>query len=547
MKRAISLILAFAMILSFTSVFAANTITVIKNDSGVYEDVNGDKAGIIRFLSEINYDSDAELEEYGMQFIPTALYAPDSLKLVTLTNTNVQGFKSGDTFTADLKNISEGFMDKEFIGVAFAKFKGSENYILSPLGSFSKAKVNEDKGLGVKQALQCDEKGDFKILIAADPHGNAKTENWDNARAAFETLIAKEDPDFVIIHGDTYMKAYGPLDQASFKKMVEPMEKRGIKWTVTNGNHDPYNEANWAFFNTFNGFVGENVDENDPNYVSDRPTNFVLPVYKNDGKTPVFAVWAMDTGVYNSGKYDGVTQKQIDWYKAKSAEIKSKYGDLTGLMCLHIPPTEMIDLYYSKKSGGTNTVGQAGDAFQPIYGGIYDTFEGVTNYTTSTGTFVSTTAMNATHPDNNRGVFAAMKEMGNIDISISGHDHGNNYIGVYDGIMMGFTGRMIDAKESCGARVIEFNQKNPDGFTTKWIALNEYGEDQPSIYKDGSRADEIDSANGLAVVVGSVGCTNTEEEEIYELTAIYNGEETTANYPDIRDDLPMFDNLPTIK
>ncbi len=481
MKKIISLILVLMMIFSVTAVFAEAmpSVNIVGKDSGFYTLANGEKNGIIRFLTEIKYEDGAELEEYGMHFLPKALY-PGSQSVLTVTNTDVENFASGDKFTADLKNISEGYMNREFIGIAFAKFKGSDTYVLSTENDLSYATVNKDKDLGVMQELQCDENGDFKILIVSDVHGK-----WEAAKTNIEILLNKENPDFVVINGDT-KDPHSAFDETAFKNMIAPIESRGIKWTTINGNHDPYDAGRWAFFESFDGFVGENVDSSDPNYNSARPTNFMLPIYKNDGETPVFAVWAMDTGIYASGKYEGVTQEQINWYKAKSAEVKAEYGDLTGLMLLHIPPTEMIDLYYSKSDGGTNTVGVAGDAFQPIYGGIYASFDGVTNYTTSTGTVVAKTAMNATHPDNNLGVFAAMKEMGNIDISISGHDHANNYIGVYDGIMMGFAGRLVDESKSLGARVIEFNQKNPDKFTTKWIALSEEAEDQPEIYKDGT-------------------------------------------------------------
>ena len=83
-----------------------------------------------------------------------------------------------------------------------------------------------------------------------------------------------------------------------------------------------------------------------------------------------------------------------------------------------------------------------------------------------------------------------MKEMGNIDISISGHDHANNFIGNYEGILMGFAGRMVGATNKAnGARIIIFNQSNPEKFTTSWISLGNEAVDQPHIYKDGSLAE----------------------------------------------------------
>lgn len=496
MKKVLSLILAFAMIMTMASVFAAElpdgaaTITVTGKDGGYFTKTDGDKTGILRFLSKIEYDDGYELESYGMKFIPLSIFEDDAITDKTwasVESTDTEDYASGDTFSADLENISEDYFSKEFLGVGFAKFKNYDTVLFTDASTLSSNKVEGTKNLGTKQDLQCDVNGDFTILIVADPHAG-----WEAAKENLETLIVKTNPDFVIIHGDIYMSAYGAMNADGFISMVEPITKRGIPWATTNGNHDPYTDTDWATFTSLDGFLGKKVSESDPNYVEERPVNYVLPVYANDGTTPVFNIWAMDTGrTTASGQYDGVTETQIDWYKAESAKLKTQYKkDLTGLMCVHIPPTEMIDLYYSKVGGGTNTVGNAGDANQPIYGAVYGTFAGVTNYTTSTGTVVSSTAMNATYPANNRGLFAAMKEMGNIDISISGHDHANNFIGVYDGIMMGFTGRIVDETYSRGARVVKFNQANPEKFTTQWISLCENGEDQPEIYKDGTLVDK---------------------------------------------------------
>ncbi len=494
MKKVLSVILILTLLLTAASVSAFSapndtaTVTVIGKDSGYYETLDGTKTGLLRFLAKIDFQNSYDLSSYGMKFIPLSIFDNESVTSKTwasVTNNNSSNFNSGNTFTADLENISETFFGEDFLGVAFASFQGCDDVVFSEPSSMSVNKVDQSKKLGIKQNLQCDANGDFRILIVADPHGS-----WEASAANLETLLTKTNPDFVIIHGDIYMSAYGAMDTDGFNTLVTPLTERGIPWTITNGNHDPYTDSDWATFTSYNGFLGEKVSSSDPNYVAERPVNYVLPIYANDGKTPVFNIWAMDTGKNtSSGKYDGVTAAQIDWYKAKSAELKALYGkDLAGLMCIHIPPTEMIDLYYSKIGGGTSTVGTAGNANLPIYGQVYGNFAGVTDYTTSTGTFISSTAMNATHPSNNRGLFTAIKETGNINVLISGHDHLNNFIGNYQGILMGFTGRIVDETYSRGARIIDFNQESPNAFTASWISLYDGGEDQPPIYQDGSIA-----------------------------------------------------------
>lgn len=492
MKKVFALILTLCIATAALSAFAAELpsgaakVTSVASSGGYYTKLSGEKTGILRFVSKIEFNDGYDLEYFGMKFIPKTLRGTSSEEdSYIFVQSAADNYKSGETFSADLENIDEKFFSTDFLGIPYAKFKNYDTILYPETIESSSASLKDAKNLGIKQPLQCDINGDFKILIVADPHGD-----WADSAKNLETLVEKTDPDFVIIHGDIYMSAYGKMNVSGFSTLVEPLTKRGIPWATTNGNHDPYTDEDWATFKSIDGFLGEKVDPSDPNYVAERPVNFVLPVYANDGKTPVFNIWAMDSGrSTESGKYDGVTTTQIDWYKAKSAELRAKYGkDLTSLMCVHIPPTEMIDLYYSNSNGASSSVGIVGDKYQPIYGKIYGTFDGVTNYTTETGTLISKTAMNATHPSNNRGLVSALLDVNNIDIFIAGHDHANNFIGNYKGILMGFTGRITGETYSRGGRIVSFNQKNPENFTTEWISLYEGGENQPAIYQNATLA-----------------------------------------------------------
>ena len=339
--------------------------------------------------------------------------------------------------------------------------------------------------------LMCNENGDFTILVVSDPQCDNMTQ-WNEAKNELKTLVEKSVPDFVLINGDMNSGNVIPAD--AWDTFISPLTEKNICWATTNGNHDPYKEEYYEMYKSYDNCLNSKVSIGDPNYEHSRPVNYVIPIYSNDGKTPVFAVYGMDTGISNKNGYEGLTEKQINWYESQSDKLKKTNGgkSVTSLLCMHIPLTQTLDMYYSIDGGGQATEKVPGGLYN-IYGIINEPDDGMKNYTCENGTTISKAWFRTTAPKNDKGMFDKILEQNDVKAVFFGHDHCTNFIGSYKGVLLGFVGKLSTgcySDELCrGGRVLKFNQANPENFTVSWIASLESSEEQPAIYSDGSLAE----------------------------------------------------------
>lgn len=338
--------------------------------------------------------------------------------------------------------------------------------------------------------LVCDENGDFTILVVSDPQCDNAAQ-WNEAKTELETLVKRSRPNFVLICGD--MNSENIIPEDMWDKFISPLTERNIAWATINGNHDPFDETHFKMYKSYDNCLSELVSKNDPNFEPKRPMNYVIPVYANDGKTPVFAIYGMDTGTANKMGYEGLTEKQINWYKKQSDNLKQSNNavPVTSLLCIHLPLTQTIDMYYSKSGGGTAKRNVPGGLYN-IYGVSNEKSFGAKNYTCENGTKVSNARFCTTAPDNDRGMFDEIVKQGDIKAVLFGHAHKTNLIASYKGVLLGFTGKLSTgcySDEFCrGGRVLKFHQSSPEKFTVSWLGSLKTSKDQPAIYSDGTIA-----------------------------------------------------------
>lgn len=328
-----------------------------------------------------------------------------------------------------------------------------------------------------EKTLICDENGDFTILVVSDPQCD-NSEQWQEAKAELETLIKRSDPDFVVINGD--MNSENKIPAYMWDDFISPLTERGIYWSTTNGNHDPFSEEHYQMYKSYDKCLNSKVLSGSPYFEAGRPMNYVNYIYPNNGDVPVFAIYAMDSGTSNENGYEGVTEKQIAWYESESEALKklNRGKAVTSVLCMHIPLPQTVDMYYGNENG------------TKVYGIINETDGGMKNYVCENETVVSDTHLRTTTPENDNGMFEKILKNGDIKAAIFGHIHRTNIIGSYKGVLLGFAGKLSSGCYSdtlCrGGRVIKFNQSAPEKFTVSWLSSLETGEDQPAIYFDGS-------------------------------------------------------------
>ena len=88
--------------------------------------------------------------------------------------------------------------------------------------------------------------GKFKIAQFTDIHwdpSNAKSESVPDSLLA---VLEKERPDLVIMTGDIVT---GRPAEQGWKNIMDMMQKAGIPYAVTMGNHDPENMERDSIFN----------------------------------------------------------------------------------------------------------------------------------------------------------------------------------------------------------------------------------------------------------------------------------------------------------
>lgn len=324
--------------------------------------------------------------------------------------------------------------------------------------------------------LSCDSNGNFTILIVSDPQCGTPSQ-WKEARDELETLIKRADPDFVLINGD--MNSYNKIPADMWKLFISPLEKEKIYWSTVNGNHDPFNNDYYKMYKSYEYCLNNIVSETDKNYEPGRPMNYVLPVYSNDGKKIVFAIYGMDSGTLNKKGYEGLTKNQIAWYNTQSQNFKLLNGGnaITSILCMHIPLPQTLEMYY----GGGKVYGIANEInFNP------------NGYTTQGGKKIDKINVHTSDIEQDNNMLGEIFKNQDIKAVIFGHNHRNNFIGSYKGVLLGFAGKLSTGCYSdilCrGGRVIRFNESSPDKFTTEWLTSLKTGKDQPPIYSDGSVA-----------------------------------------------------------
>lgn len=274
--------------------------------------------------------------------------------------------------------------------------------------------------------LKFDKNGAFKILQVTDTHIDfAKQENM-NVYDMITNLIVVESPDIVMLTGDIITGSKEPWE--GYDRLATIFKKAKMPWAVVFGNHDSENSAARAKIEEYLEKLPYCLNSDDKN--TSGSSDYVLPVYGNNKKIAAL-LYCMDSNSYSTLKpvvdgYGWFGFNQISWYRNKSAEYTRANGGepVPALMFFHIPLPEYTKAWENK-------------TYPPV---------GVKNEDECSA-------------DINSGMFVSLLEMGDVMGTFAGHDHINDYIGVYYNIALAY-GRvskiMPDPEEDplAGGRVI---------------------------------------------------------------------------------------------
>ncbi len=280
--------------------------------------------------------------------------------------------------------------------------------------------------------LSFNKNGKFKIVQFTDLHVKYGNPMSDVAMECVREVVDTEKPDLVVFTGDII---YASPGRDGLKAVLEPLEKRGIPFVVTLGNHDDEQDLSrpevYAEARKFK------------NCIQTADANYVVEINGADRK-PAALVYCMDSNTYTLiegvGKYGWHSREQVNWYADTSAKYTAANGGkpLMALAFFHIP---LPEYQYASVIDG-----------HPLIG---------------------TRREKVTCPVLNSGLYTAMRESGDVAGIFAGHDHNNDYTTDWHGILLAYGrysgGNTVYNHLSNGARVIEITEGSREIDT--WLRL----------------------------------------------------------------------------
>jgi hypothetical protein len=285
--------------------------------------------------------------------------------------------------------------------------------------------------------LKFNPNGEFKIVQFTDTHIDLI--DGDNLRAydVILEVIEVEKPDLVVLTGDIVSQ---DNPQEAFKRLAAGFEKAKVPWAIVFGNHESEHNLSRKHLSEFLPKLPFCLNSTMDTTIGF--STFALPVYDSSNK-PGAVVYCLDSNINSTlqsvvGGYGWFTASQINWYRKESNQfsIKNNKKPLPAVAFFHIPLPE-----YTK-------VANQGQ-----------------------GTFFGGKREVVCCPEINTGMFAAMLEAGDVMGTFVGHDHTNDYIGLYYNIALAYgrvSKQMKDPSDPLpGGRVIVLKQGKHE-FNT-WI------------------------------------------------------------------------------
>ena len=325
--------------------------------------------------------------------------------------------------------------------------------------------------------LQFNEDGTFKIMNLSDIQDDA---TLMGLTADFiDAAVAAEQPDLIILTGDNiagHTLASAEKSEQAIREFMNILEPYGIPVAIVFGNHDDdggkmSKEDQMKVYEQYSCFIG--IDEGEEIYGCG---TYNVPVYSStDADDIVFNCWLFDTGSYDeNGDYDHMRESQIEWYKAKSAELNAENGGevVPSIAFQHIIVPEIFEALEVVDSGTEGAVPKDGKYY-------------VLPETAGEGDYMGETPCPSAV---NGGEFDALLECGDVLAVVSGHDHTNSFVVPYKGIDIintptcGF--KSYGASESRGIRMFTISESDPASYETRILTFEElFADDSVAMFK----------------------------------------------------------------
>lgn len=322
--------------------------------------------------------------------------------------------------------------------------------------------------------LRFHEDGTFKILNVSDIQDNAnlRSVTVDFIKAA----VKAENPDLIILTGDNiagYLTRNAAKTEKAIRAYMDVFEELGVPVAIVFGNHDEDYSGltKEQQMEIYNGYTCD-ISYDDGEDIWGCGT-YNVPIYSSTDENKVaFNCWMFDSGARDeNGNYDHVKQDQLDWYVAKSNELKeANGGELVPSMAFqHIIVPEIFDALKQVPAGTEGAIAKNGKYY-------------VLPETAAKGSMIGEPPCPS---GTNSGEFDTFLAQGDVIGIVSGHDHTNSFVVPYKGIDLintptcGF--RSYGTKESRGVRVITLNESDLTTYGTSMVMFEDVLSDNTAV------------------------------------------------------------------
>lgn len=283
-------------------------------------------------------------------------------------------------------------------------------------------------GMAQKSELQFSKDGKFKIVQFTDVHFKYGNPASNVALERINEVLDAERPDLVVFTGDVVYSA--PAD-SGMVQVLEQVSKRKLPFVVTFGNHDDEQGlSRQQLYDIIRKVPGCLM----PDRGTASSPDYALTVKSSSNSQKDAAVlYCMDSRSYSPLKdvkgYAWLTFDQVNWYRQQSAAFTAQNGGqpIPALAFFHIPVPEYHEAVADENS-----------------------------------TIRGTRMEEACAPRINSGMFAAMKEGGDVMGIFVGHDHDNDYAVMWKNILLAYGrytgGNTVYNHLPNGARVIVLDE-----------------------------------------------------------------------------------------
>lgn len=320
-------------------------------------------------------------------------------------------------------------------------------------------------------SLHFDENGKFKILILSDVQDTNTPQ--DATLRLINAALDETKPDLVVFLGDNIAGWWKNVTlaqtESAIDQVIQPVDERNIPFAIVFGNHD-----HEGLCDEENGMTEEEAKETQLKFYQKYKTclaiegeemtgcgNYNLLIQDSTQQKNIFNLWFMDSNPYapeDEGGYGYVAEDQTEWYVQTSNALKEANGGkvIPSLLFQHIAVPEVYDMLTAVSSLTKGAV-RGNDAYS-------------NHYYVANSDYIDQGAVREgpCPPNNNHGQFESWKQQGDVIGAFFGHDHTNDFSGVYDGIRLTATPAVgfYSYGSVHGVRVVELDENDLSTFSS---------------------------------------------------------------------------------